>query len=269
MMLRLYIEAPFAVCRTFTAGWYRPTVPFLTPTTVYGLLLNLAGIESRLREEDEGHDSNIGATLMRNDLPSLRVAVGVSAVTWKWGELRPIPVTERYPRVQTLYQQLHNYPVGEGNKVTDPDDPDKKISISTLGERRGKGNKFNIAPVRREILVGVRAIVAVEADAGLEERISTGVRQGPSSSRYGLPFLGDNSFLPDRIEILDQMAAAHWYETVTGEDSTIRSRTARMTTWIDRAELSRTRSRLFAPTEQESTEIPAGAWTTIPGPSEN
>ena len=41
-MLTLYIEAPFAVCRTFTAGWYRPTATFLTPSAVYGLLLNLA-----------------------------------------------------------------------------------------------------------------------------------------------------------------------------------------------------------------------------------
>ena len=33
-------------CRTFTAGWYRPTATFLTPSAAYGLLLNLAGIES-------------------------------------------------------------------------------------------------------------------------------------------------------------------------------------------------------------------------------
>ena len=33
-MLALYIEAPFAVCRTFTAGWYRPTATFLTPSAL-------------------------------------------------------------------------------------------------------------------------------------------------------------------------------------------------------------------------------------------
>ncbi len=54
-MLALYIEAPFAACRTFTAGWYRPSATFLTPSAAYGLLLNLAGIETRLPEQDERH----------------------------------------------------------------------------------------------------------------------------------------------------------------------------------------------------------------------
>ena len=31
-MITLYVEAPFAACRTFTAGWYRPTATFLTPS---------------------------------------------------------------------------------------------------------------------------------------------------------------------------------------------------------------------------------------------
>ena len=31
----------------------------------------------------------------------------------------------------------------------------------------------------------------------------------------GLPFLGDNAFLPDRIELLDTPPPAHWYERVT------------------------------------------------------
>ena len=35
-MLALYVEAPFAAFRTFTAGWYRPTAAFLTPSAAYG-----------------------------------------------------------------------------------------------------------------------------------------------------------------------------------------------------------------------------------------
>ena len=30
-MLRLRVRAPFAALRTFTAGAYRPTAPFITP----------------------------------------------------------------------------------------------------------------------------------------------------------------------------------------------------------------------------------------------
>ena len=47
-MLVLYVEAPFAVFRTFSAGWYRPTATFLSPSAAYGLLLNLAGVETLL-----------------------------------------------------------------------------------------------------------------------------------------------------------------------------------------------------------------------------
>src|SRR6476619_6346494 len=99
-MLRLYLEAPFAACRTFTAGWYRPTATFLTPSAAYGLLLNVAGIDSRLREEDPGHNGSVPASLMQTGLPSVRLALGA-------------PKGDRpYLRVSTVYQQLHNYPVG-------------------------------------------------------------------------------------------------------------------------------------------------------------
>src|SRR5271155_4653921 len=101
-MLCLSLQAPFAACRTFTAGWYRPTATFLTPSAAYGLLLNVAGIESRLREEDDGHDGKTPTSLTRTGLPKLRLALGAPAA----------PEEERYPRVQTVFQQLHNYPVG-------------------------------------------------------------------------------------------------------------------------------------------------------------
>src|SRR4051812_22770774 len=98
-MLCLYLEAPFAACRTFTAGWYRPTATFLTPSAAYGLLLNIAGIESRLREEDSAHDGRIPASLTRGGLPSVRLALGLPV---REGE------PERFPTVGTVYQQLHN-----------------------------------------------------------------------------------------------------------------------------------------------------------------
>src|SRR5690554_3863326 len=104
-MLCLYLEAPFAVARTFTAGWYRPSATFLTPSAAYGLLLNVAGVESRLREEEEGHDGRTPASLVRPGLPALRLALGVPALPGK-------SFQEQAPRVQTIYQQLHNYPVG-------------------------------------------------------------------------------------------------------------------------------------------------------------
>src|SRR5688572_18094749 len=99
-MLCLYLQAPFATCRTFTAGWYRPTATFLTPSAAYGLVLNIAAVETRLREEDAAHDGG-PASLTRSGLPRLRLALGA-----------PAGGHDPFPRVQTVYQQLHNYPVG-------------------------------------------------------------------------------------------------------------------------------------------------------------
>src|SRR5689334_18530340 len=101
-MLCLYLQAPFAAFRTFTAGWYRPTATFLTPSAAYGLVLNVAGVETRLRKEEPGHGGAAPASLTRPGLPRMRLAVGAA----------PADGREPYPLVQTAYQQLHNYPVG-------------------------------------------------------------------------------------------------------------------------------------------------------------
>src|SRR4051794_31375692 len=157
-MLCLYVQAPFAACRTFTAGWYRPTATFLTPSAAYGLLLNLAGIEMRLREEDAGYPAKGGvpATLIRDGLPAVRLAVGAAAPA-PGGE--PVPSDQAFPRPQTVYQQLHNYPVGNSG-----------------GERAATtyGNKFNITPVRRELLTDLRVVVAVDGNPELEGAVRAG-----------------------------------------------------------------------------------------------
>ena len=88
-MMWLHVLAPFAAFRWFQAGVYRATHPVMPPSVAYGLLLNLAAIEMR--------DPTVGpTTLIRPDVPLLRIAIGV--------------VT---PAEQcSLYQQLHTYPVG-------------------------------------------------------------------------------------------------------------------------------------------------------------
>jgi CRISPR-associated protein Cas5t len=249
-MLCLYIQAPFAACRTFTAGWYRPTATFLTQSAAYGLLLNVAGIESRLREEEAGHDGSVPASLTRPGLPAVRIALGAAT---EQGRQAGVPPAERYPRVQAVYQQLHNYPVGASGQAR---------AEST------RGNKYNITPVRREFLSDLRVIVALDGNADLEDRVRRGLRGEFNSGRYGLPFLGDNAFLLDRLEELGHVPPAHWYERLKEAASTgPRPRTTRLTILIDRADLSRTSSALFAPTEHASTTIPESAWTEIRPPT--
>jgi CRISPR-associated protein Cas5t len=247
-MLALYIEAPFAVCRTFTAGWYRPTATFLTPSAAYGLVLNLAGIETRLREEDEAHAGSVPATLIRTGLPAVKVALGASAVQLIGRRVEEVTEPDRFPLVQTVYQQLHNYPVGSSGEAR---------AATTFG------NKYNISPVRRELLVGLRAVVALDGNKELEGAVRRGLAGDVSAKRYGLPFVGDNAFLPDRIEPLGDLLPAHWYEQVSADEPKIRPRSTRLTIWINRADLSRTLSQLYAPTATPTATIPQAAWTAI------
>jgi CRISPR-associated protein Cas5t len=258
-MLYLYLEAPFAAFRTFTAGWYRPTATFLTPSAAYGLLLNVAGIESRLREGEDGHNGRTPTSYGRRGLPACRLALGLPG--------------NCFPRLQSVYQQLHNYPVGKGNRVEDPDRPGETVYQGELAARRTAGNKPNITPVRREFLSDLRAVIALDGPAGLEEGIRRGLRGEGGAGRYGVPFLGDNAFLLDRLMELvrpsDRFPTVRWYERLGAETTKARSRATRLTILIDRADLSRTESALFAPTDEElpADDLPPpAAWVEISPP---
>ena len=224
--LCLQIQAPFATFRHFTAGSFRPTAPFLTPSAAYGLLLNLAGVEMR---KDDGKSA---MSLIADDLPPVELALAAL----------------KFPESQSIYQQLHNYPVGAAGKQRKP---------------LAKGNKYNIVPARRALLSGVDGYIALRGHSDLAERVRRGLA-GEFDNRYGLPFLGDNSFLVDKIDPVDTTASAYWYcvadETLTLADG---QEPARLTITIDRADMSRTRSRLFAPTVQPVEAIPDTAWVTV------
>lgn len=234
-MILLRLQAPFAAFRPFTAGWYRPTAGFLTPSAAYGLALNLAGEETR-------RDDGISAmTVTRFGLPSARIAIGADPN-------HPLPTT------QTIFQQLHNYPVGASGKERKED---------------AKGSKYNITPVRREFLSNLRAVVALDflGHEMIEDQLRDGLegKSPRSGTRYGLPFLGDNAFLLDKVSILDGPVEARWYCRLDAEGGAVPHST-RLTSWIDRRDMSKTRSALYAPTAEASMEIPETAWTLISPP---
>lgn len=239
-MLNLYVQAPFAAFRPFTAGWYRPTATFLTPSAAYGLALNLAGIETR---RDDGLSA---MTVTQFDLPQARIAMGAVACN-PGGD---------YPTVQTLFQQLHNYPVGASGKERKED---------------AKGNKYNITPVRREFLSNLRAMIALDFldRTDIENSIREAVTDAPPNPRrYGLPFLGDNAFLLDKVVALDSPCEAFWFARV--DESTpggLLTRSTRLTIWIDRQDMSRTKSAVYTPEEIATSVIPDSAWTDIYPPT--
>jgi CRISPR-associated protein Cas5t len=162
----LLLKAPFAAFRSFQSGSYRSTTPIPSPSTIYGLLLNLAGIEQRTA-------INEPITLIKQveDLPQMKIAIA---------SVKPSETT-------VLSQQLHSYPVGSSGK---------ELSEKTFGA------KYWIAPVRREVLVDLELIVGIKAEKSLCDLIKQGLNGGLNEPRYGLPFAGDNNFLFEDIQIL-------------------------------------------------------------------
>lgn len=240
-MLRLRVKAPFAAFRTFTAGSFRPTAPFITPSAAYGLLLNVANVESR---RDDGVSP---MTVTAVGLPAANIAVG--AVAGPDG-------TPTLPEVQTLYQQLHNYPVGTSGQ-----------------ERAGqaRGSKYNIQPIRREFLSGLDAYVCLAGSDWLEDRVRRGLADGcqfapEGRHRYGVPFLGDNSFTLSVLREEQTALPAYWYCLVRDDTGPRLGQVSRLTVWIDRQDMSRTVTRLFSRLDQPQVEVPDSAWTEIRPP---
>lgn len=226
--LWLRIRAPFAAFRGFQAGVYRATAPIMPPSAAFGLVLNLAGIEMRDRQQG-------ATTLIRKDLPSLRLAIGT------------VPETES--EVCTLYQQLHSYPVGNSGKEL---------------KKRTYGAKYWIVPVRREFLVNFDIVLGIQTqEPKLLARVTQGLRGELNQSRYGLPFAGDNNFLFDRIDVLESPPPALWYVRMQPDDPPLRG-SYRLTVGIDRADNSKTTSHLYAPLSEAVAEPPDVAWTWTP-----
>ena len=225
----LRIRAPFAAFRGFQAGVYRSTSPVMPPSVAYGLVLNIAGIEMR-------GASNRATTPIRPDVPRLRLAIGL------------VKVAER----NSIYQQLHGYRVGT-------DDKTKKMAALT------KGAKYQIVPVRREMLVDYEGVIGVQtSDDKLQDQVARGLRGELGTQRYGLPFAGDNSYLFDSIELVDEPPAKILWYTHFQPNKTPRKGTCRLTIGIDRADNSKTTSSIYAPV----SDLTDAVWTWTPSSPE-
>lgn len=223
----LQLKAPFASFRPFQSGSYRSTTPVPAPSAVYGLLLNLAGIEQRA-------ELAAPVTLIRENLPDMAIAIAQVS----------------QPETALLSQQLHQYLVGAS---------DKELAQKT------RGAKSWIAPVRREVLVNLNLVVGIRAEQWLCDRIVQGLNGELDEPRYGLPFAGDNNFLFDLIEPIDHPPIARWYCPLQEGNRSSRG-VCRLTTWIDRADNSRTQTTVFAPSEFVLSP-PESAWLQLPSAS--
>lgn len=222
----LKLEAPFGTFRTFCAASFRPTAGFITHSSAYGLILNICGIEMRFE------DNKSEMTLIKEQLPKFSMAIAAI----------------EFPAEQTMFQQLHNYPVGNTGKEHKP---------------FTKGSKYNIKPVKRAYLSPVKAYLVIADNHEIEMKLEEGIN-GDVKRSYGLPFLGDNSFIIDKLDIVTEIVPSHWYVKMNEPDETIiKNRITRMTQKINRADHSKTKTGLFAPLAEPVSEIPDAAWVNV------
>jgi len=225
-MLCVYVQAPFAVFRHFSAGSFRQTAGFITHSAAYGLLLNAAGIEMRC------DNPALPMTVIRENLPRFKMALGALEL----------------PSRHSIYQQLHNYPVGSSGKEN---------------KEGACGSKYNIAPARRAFLSGLKGCICIKENTDFEEQLKLGL-QGKAGRSYGLPFLGDNNYLLDRFEITPLPENAHWFTKVTeSEDGHVPDNMTRLSIKIDRADMSKTETDLFMPRHCLDGIIPENAWVEV------
>jgi len=223
----LRLKAPFAAFRYFQAGVYRSTMPTIPHSAAWGLIYNILGIETRT-------NLNNITTEISNEIPSLFLAIGSIGTT----------------EISSLYQQLHVIPVGSSGKEN---------------AERTKGSKYFIRPVRRELLFNLDVVIGIQNDElELKNKIRSGLNGGNNSSRYGLPFAGDNNFLFDSIEILETPSfPANWYYPVP-PDEVPETETVRLTVGINRLDNSETTAPLFAVTKEKTILPPEKAWVSTP-----
>jgi len=248
------IKAPFAGYRYFQAGNYRVTMPTMPHSAAYGLILNLAGVEMRTGKNEPttlikktSSDFNFDSEEL---IPAFEIAIGEFKV----------------PEKNSVYQQLHSYPVG-----TSGTENERQAKIKKGGkpgpslESLSKGAKFWIAPTRREFLTNLDVIIGLRTqNSGFKEKILDGLN-GRLAGRYGLPFAGDNNYLIDSIEMFNDSAEkATWYYPVA-PDEIPKSETCRLTVGIDRASNHLTKMPVFAKTDEKSLLPPESAWIWTPG----
>jgi CRISPR-associated protein Cas5t len=223
----IHVRGPFARFQPLSAGTYRTTMKFMPHSAAYGLLLNLAGIESRM------DDSKFAETQVCSDLPPARIAIGAVG---------------RFPTVQVGCQQMHNYPVGSAGQDHAPD---------------CYGQKYNVQFSKREYLTGLSVAIAVDAEQNLLERIRDGIFGNPGrpGEKRGAIFLGGRDFEASHISVLDEVPQAYWYRPVAREETIgdVQHSTY-LTVRIDRADSSKTVSKLFCPVQEPTSTIPAEAW---------
>lgn len=266
-MIAIRYAAPFGVFRDFSAGYFRSSFRFASYSALYGLVLNVMGIEMR---------GPLGAdtTEVKDELPRFAIASAVAqGETSRHSFCSSTDDGPQLPESAVLFQQLHALPVGSTNK--------HRIPLT-------KGAKHHISPGRREVLMGIRGLCVVKGGEDFEDRLHQALTDPPRAleggqPRYGVPFLGDNSFMLEELEEtrLDERPVEWLVENEESVETdtdfftslfeaqgseALKSVPFRLTIWADRQGMLQTRSGFFRCQSGVLSAPPDNAWVEV-GPT--
>ena len=102
----------------------------------------------------------------------------------------------------------------------------------------------------------------VKAESKLISSVRQGLEGKSDCSYYGFPFAGDNNFLFDRIDYLENSLLTHWF-VQSDSNLELEPGAVSLTVEIDRQNPSQTKSLLFSATQHPFTSLPDSQWLSI------
>lgn len=216
-MIFLYFRAPFGAFKPFQSVEMLATTEFLTYSAAYGLLLGLAGIDSR--------DPQV-----KRQYANARLALG----------------TMRLPRKGRVFQQLHKY-------------KDKKEVP------RAKGRKPFIDTYWREFLYDkLEGYIGLEHHE-LERLVMQGVEEPSTLQYWGLPFMGDNNYFIEKLDIVESPMHCQWFHALTQSNEIFGERLFYLSVWTDYQNSTQSKNSLFYLRQDSSRllDTASSAWICI------
>ncbi len=157
---------------------------------------------------------------------------------------------KQLPRCGRLYQQLHVIPQ---SKPQQPGEYERRRELA-------KGRKLSIRTFWKEVLYDLEGYIGLDHPE-LEAMVDQGINQPTEISYWGLPFLGDNNFFVERLEIEKSPSPCCWLRPLAGNESPQGERLFYLPIWTDYENNSSSNSQLFSLTEMR--DEPREAWVSI------
>ncbi|XWK89470.1 MAG: hypothetical protein U7127_05230 [Phormidium sp.] len=145
--------------------------------------------------------------------------------------------TLKLPRKGRVLQQLH------------------KGKPSTENFERAKGRKPYIDVFWREILYDkLEGYIGLD-NPELEVLVERGINEPSSLSYWGLPFMGDNNFFVQQLDIVEHPQPCRWFSSIDNGNLPRGERLYYLSVWTDYQDSIRSKSLLFRLDEKQETPI--------------